>query len=232
LDGQENLCDSAIFTGYLRDGGYGEYVLADASFCIRLPDSCDEVETAPLLCAGLIGWRALKFAGNARVLGLYGFGAAAHIVIQLARHQGRRVFAFTKPGDRDGQTFARSLGAEWAGGSDQMPPELLDSAIIFAPVGSLVPTALAATRKGGRVVCAGIHMSDIPSFPYEILWGERSIVSVANLTRHDAQEFFALLPSVAIETTVKRYALEDANSALDDLRSGRIKGAAVLVTPG
>lgn len=231
LEEKENLCDSAVFTGYMRNGGYAQYTIANADFCIPLPDECSDVTTAPLLCAGLIGWRSLNFAGKARSLGLYGFGAAAHIVIQLARHQGRRVFAFTRPGDEKGQEFAKSLGAEWSGGSDQAPPEFLDAAIIFAPVGSLVPTALKSTRKGGIVVCAGIHMSDIPSFPYEIIWAERSIVSVANLTRQDANNFFATIQTLQIETTVKRYQLSQANTALDDLRSGRIKGAAVLV-PG
>lgn len=229
IEEHENLCDSAVFTGYMRNGGYAQYAIANAAFCIPLPDGCSEVNIAPLLCAGLIGWRALNFAGNAKSLGLFGFGAAAHIVIQLLRHQGRRVFAFTRPGDDQGQEFAKSLGAEWSGGSDQSPPDYLDAAIIFAPVGSLVPTALKSTRKGGVVVCAGIHMSDIPSFPYDIIWGERSLVSVANLTRQDAKDFFAAIRTLQIETTVKQYRLSQANTALNDLRSGQIKGAAVLV---
>jgi len=229
VEGKENLCDQAVFTGYLRNGGYAEYASADPHFCFAVPESYSAAEAAPLLCAGLIGWRSLKFSGDGKNLGLYGFGAAAHIVIQIACYQGRRVFAFTKPGDSSGQDFARSLGASWAGGSDEMPPEQLDAAIIFAPVGSLVPASLKATRKGGVVVCAGIHMSDIPSFSYDLLWGERMVCSVANLTRRDGEEFFSLAPSVPVKTTIATYPLEQANKALDDLRSGRVVGAAVLV---
>jgi propanol-preferring alcohol dehydrogenase len=226
--GRENLCDRARFTGYHLDGGYAEYAAADERFCFPLPDAYDDVHAAPLLCAGLIGHRALRAAGDARVLGLYGFGAAAHVVAQVARHEGRRVFAFTRAGDAEGQRFARSLGAEWAGASDEAPPEPLDAAILFAPVGALVPAALRATAKGGTVVCAGIHMSDVPSFPYEILWGERVVRSVANLTRRDGEEFLALAPRVPVRTEVAPYALGDANAALDDLRRGRVVGAAVL----
>ncbi len=225
---RENLCDEAVFTGYLRDGGYAEYTLADARFCFPLPESYADEQAAPLLCAGLIGWRCLKFAGDGRKIGLYGFGAAAHIIIQIALYQGRTIFGFTRPGDRSGQDFARSLGASWAGGSDEAPPEPLDAAIIFAPAGELVPAALTATRKGGIIVCGGIHMTDIPSFPYEILWGERVVRSVANLTRQDAREFFELAPKVPVRTTVRTYGLEEANQALDDLRAGRLQGAAVL----
>jgi propanol-preferring alcohol dehydrogenase len=226
--GRENLCDRARFTGYHLDGGYAEYAAADERFCFPLPDAYDDVHAAPLLCAGLIGHRALRAAGDARVLGLYGFGAAAHVVAQVARHEGRRVLAFTRAGDAEGQRFARSLGAEWAGASDEAPPEPLDAAILFAPVGALVPAALRATAKGGTVVCAGIHMSDVPSFPYEILWGERVVRSVANLTRRDGEEFLALAPRVPVRTEVAPYALGDANAALDDLRRGRVVGAAVL----
>jgi len=226
--GRENLCDRARFTGYHLDGGYAEYAVADERFCLPLPDAYDDVHAAPLLCAGLIGHRALRAAGDAAVLGLYGFGAAAHLVAQVARHEGRRVFAFTRAGDAEGQRFARSLGAEWAGGSDEAPPEPLDAAILFAPVGALVPAALRATAKGGTVVCAGIHMSDVPAFPYEILWGERVVRSVANLTRRDGEEFLALAPRVPVRTEVTPYALADANAALDDLRRGRVVGAAVL----
>ncbi|HKI95585.1 MAG TPA: zinc-dependent alcohol dehydrogenase family protein [Gemmatimonadales bacterium] len=226
--GRENLCDRARFTGYTLDGGYAEYVVADARFCFPLPDALDDLHAAPLLCAGLIGYRSLRAAGDAERLGLYGFGAAAHLVAQIARHEGRRLFAFTRPGDQEGQAFARSLGAEWAGGSDQPAPEPLDAAIIFAPVGPLVPAALRAVAKGGTVVCAGIHMSDIPAFPYEILWGERVVRSVANLTRRDGEEFFALAPKVPVHTQVTPYPLADANAALDDLREGRVLGAAVL----
>lgn len=229
-EGNENLCDSAVFTGYLADGGYAEYALADSRYCFPVPESYSEIQAAPLLCAGLIGWRALKLAGEGKKLGLYGFGASAHIVIQIARHQGRRTFAFTRPGDAEGQVFARTLGAEWAGGSDELPPESLDAAIIFAPVGALVPAALKAIRKGGIVVCAGIHMSDIPSFPYEILWGERIVRSVANLTRQDGREFFEIAPKIPIRTTVEIYPLIKANEALSDLRSGKTVGAAVLVS--
>ena len=229
VEGRENLCDRPLFTGYTRDGGYATYVVADARFVFPLPAEGDDVATAPLLCAGLIGWRSLRIAGDGKKIGLYGFGAAAHIIAQVARWQGREVAAFTKPGDVTGQAFAKSLGASWAGGSDEAPPEPLDCAIIFAPVGPLVPAALKAVRKGGRVVCAGIHMSDIPSFPYRILWEERQIMSVANLTRRDAAEFFAIVPRANIVTTTTPYPLERANEALSDLRSGRLEGAAVLV---
>jgi len=228
LTGRENLCDRARFTGYDLDGGYAEQVVADERFCFAIPDAYDDVHAAPLLCAGLIGYRALRAAGDAEVVGMYGFGAAAHVVAQVARHEGRRVFAFTRPGDADGQRFARSLGAEWAGGSDQTPPEPLGAAILFAPVGPLVPAALRATEKGGTVVCAGIHMTDIPSFPYELLWGERVVRSVANLTRRDGEALLALAPRVPVTTTVRVYPLEAANDALDDLRRGRLEGAAVL----
>lgn len=227
--GHENLCDNARFTGYTIDGGYAEYATADAAYCFPLPDGLSDVHAAPLLCAGLIGYRTLRFAGDARVIGIYGFGAAAHIVAQVARHQGREVYAFTRPGDSKAQEFARSLGAVWAGGSDETPPEPLDAALIFAPVGSLVPAALRAVIKGGTVVSGGIHMSDIPAMPYEILWGERRLVSVANLTRADATEFLALAPTIPIETHVEPMPLADANVALDKLRSGDLTGAAVLV---
>lgn len=225
----ENLCDAPQFTGYTRPGGYAEYVVADARFAFALGEDGDDAALAPLLCAGLIGWRSLVKAGDARRLGLYGFGAAAHIVMQVARWQGRAVYAFSRPGDIAAQNFARSLGAVWAGSSDQLPPEPLDAAILYAPAGELVPAALRALRKGGRVVCAGIHMSDIPSFPYAILWGEREVVSVANLTRQDGLDFFAVAAQAGIRTETHRYALEDANRALDDLRHGRFQGAAVLV---
>jgi alcohol dehydrogenase, propanol-preferring len=226
--GRENLCDLARFTGYQRDGGYAEYAVADERFCLTLPETYGDIEAAPLLCAGLIGYRALRHAGEAERLGLYGFGASAHIVAQVARHQSRRVFAFTRPGDLAGQEHARSLGAEWAGDSDSQPPEELDAAIIFAPVGVLVPVALRAVAKGGTVVCAGIHMSDIPAFPYELLWGERSVRSVANLTRKDGEEFLALAPQIPVKTDVEVFPLEQANEALARLRSGRLRGAAVL----
>ncbi len=229
--GRENLCEHARFTGYQIDGGYAEFTVADERFCFPIPAAYSDAEAAPLLCAGLIGYRALRMAGDAPRLGLYGFGAAAHIIAQVARWQGRRIFAFTSPGDTDAQDFARRLGAEWAGGSDQPAPEPLDAAIIFAPVGSLVPAALRAVERGGTVVCAGIHMSPIPSFPYDILWGERVVRSVANLTRQDAEDFLALAPQVPVRTTAVPYALEQANQALDDLRAGRLQGAAVLV-PG
>ncbi len=229
LSGRENLCDEARFTGYQLDGGYAEYAVADARYCFPIPEGYPDLQAAPLLCAGLIGYRALRLAGEAERLGLYGFGAAAHIVAQVARLRGQRVYAFTRPGDTEGQQFARELGAVWAGGSDQPPPEPLDAALIFAPVGGLVPQALRAVAKGGVVVCAGIHMSDIPSFPYEILWGERVLRSVANLTRRDGEEFLALAPQVPVRTTVQAYPLEEANRALEDLRAGRIHGAAVLV---
>ena len=229
LSGRENLCDQARFTGYTIDGGYAEHATADARYCFKLPPGYSDIEAAPLLCAGLIGYRALKMTGEARRLGLYGFGAAAHIAVQVAAHRGQQVFAFTKPGDGAGQDFARSLGAGWAGGSGTRPPEELDAAIIFAPVGALVPAALAASAKGGVVVCAGIHMSDIPAFSYDLLWGERVVRSVANLTRQDGEEFFAVAQEARIRTTVQRFALEEANAALDRLRRGDIEGAAVLV---
>jgi propanol-preferring alcohol dehydrogenase len=225
--GRENLCDRARFTGYDLDGGYAELVVADERFCLPLPDGYGDVEAAPLLCAGLIGFRSLRLAGDAERLGLYGFGASAHIVAQVARHEGRRVFAFTRPGDDEGQAFARELGAEWAGDSDATPPEELDAAIVFAPVGALVPVALRALAKGGVVVCAGIHMSEIPSFPYELLWEERSVRSVANLTRRDGEEFLALAPQVPVRTHVTVFPLEQANAALEQLRRG-LEGAAVL----
>ena len=226
--GRENLCDRARFTGYDLDGGFAEAAVADSRFCFRLPDDYPALQAAPLLCAGLIGFRALRLAGDAPRLGLYGFGAAAHVIAQVARWQGRRVFAFTRAGDTEGQEFARSLGAEWAGASDETPPERLDAAIIFAPAGELVPTALRALEKGGSVVCAGIHMTDIPSFRYELLWGERSVRSVANLTRQDGEEFLELAPRVPVRTHVETLPLAEANEALDRLRAGRIRGAAVL----
>ena len=229
LSGRENLCENARFTGYQIDGGYAEYALADARFCFPIPESFPDLQAAPLLCAGLIGHRSLRFAGDAERLGLYGFGASAHIVAQVASHEGRRVFAFTRPGDEEAQEFARELGAEWAGSSEEAPPEELDAAIIFAPVGALVPAALRAVARGGTVVCAGIHMSDIPSFPYEILWGERSVRSVANLTRQDGLDFLALAPEVPVRTEVMPFPLEAANEALEALRGGRVRGAAVLV---
>jgi len=227
--GRENLCDRAQFTGYHLDGGYAEFALADERYCFKLPASFSDSEAAPLLCAGLIGFRALNMAGSGKRLGLYGFGAAAHIAIQIARYRGQDVLAFTKPGDKEGQAFARSLGAVWAGGSDETAPEQFDGAILFAPVGALVPAALAATAKGGTVVCAGIHMSDIPAFPYSLLWGERSLRSVANLTRRDGDEFLDIAQKANVRTTVQRFALEDANVALGRLREGKIEGAAVLV---
>ena len=229
LSGRENLCDRARFTGYQIDGGYADHVVADARYSFRLPPDYGDAEAAPLLCAGLIGYRALVMAGEAERLGIYGFGAAAHIVAQVACHQGRKVYAFTRPGDTSAQAFAGSLGALWAGDSTSAPPEPLDAALLFAPVGTLVPQALRAVAKGGTVVCAGIHMSDIPSFPYEILWGERRIVSVANLTRRDAVEFLALAPKVPVRTTVETFPLAQANEALARLRDGRINGAAVLI---
>ena len=227
--GQENLCDRARFTGYRIDGGYAELTVADERYCFAIDRRYGDVEAAPLMCAGLIGYRTLRMAGDARRLGIYGFGAAAHIVAQVARHQGRRLFAFTRPGDAAAQDFARSLGAEWAGDSTAPPPEPLDAALIFAPVGPLVPAALAATRKGGTVVCGGIHMSDIPAFPYRILWEERVLRSVANLTRRDAEEFLALAPEAGVRTETVIYPLDRANKALADLRSGALQGAAVLV---
>ena len=229
LSGRENLCDDARFTGYQIDGGYAEYASADNRFCFPIPEGYPDVQAAPLLCAGLIGYRSLRMAHDAERLGLYGFGASAHIIIQVAVHQGRRVFAFTRGGDEEGRRFARGLGAAWAGGSKEQPPEELDAAIIFAPVGGLVPAALRAVAKGGVVVCAGIHMTDIPSFPYEILWGERSIRSVANLTRQDGEEFLTLAPQVPVRTEVTPFPLEKANEALAALRGGEIRGAAVLV---
>jgi propanol-preferring alcohol dehydrogenase len=228
LSGRENLCDYARFTGYQIDGGYAEYAAADHRFCFPISDVSD-LQAAPLLCAGLIGYRSLKMAGDAERLGLYGFGAAAHIVIQVARHQGREVFAFTRDGDEEAQNFAREMGALWAGDSSQPPPEELDAAIIFAPIGALVPAALGAVAKGGVVVCGGIHMSDIPSFPYELLWGERIVRSVANLTRRDGEEFLALAPEVPVRTRVAPFPLVEANEALDSLREGRLSGAAVVV---
>jgi propanol-preferring alcohol dehydrogenase len=231
--GRENLCDRARFTGWQIDGGYAELTVADQRYCFPIPAEFDDVAAAPLLCAGLIGYRTLRLAvegaATGERIGIYGFGAAAHIVTQVARFQGREVYAFTKPSDAAGQAFALSLGAAWAGGSDEMPPEKLDAALIFAPVGALIPAALAATRKGGIVVSGGIHMSDIPSFPYALLWEERVVRSVANLTRRDAEEFLALAPKAAITTTTRTYTLDDANAALADLRDGRIEGAAVLV---
>jgi propanol-preferring alcohol dehydrogenase len=227
--GQENLCDRARFTGYTLDGGYANYALADHRFCFPIPAIYSDVEAAPLLCAGLIGFRALSRAGDAKRIGIYGFGAAAHIITQVARFQGREIYAFTRAADVAGQTFAKSLGAAWAGDVTSAPPEELDAAIIFAPAGELVPLALKAVRRGGKVVCAGIHMSDIPAFPYGWLWQERSISSVANLTRTDGKEFFELAPRVPVRTTTTTFPLKDANVALEALRSGRIKGAAVLV---
>ena len=236
--GRENLCDRPAFTGYTRDGGYATHAIADARYCFPLSERRDDAEIAPFLCAGLIGWRSYRMAGatgsdaegaGPRALGLYGFGAAAHILAQIATWQGRRVYAFTRTGDEAAQAFAKSLGAVWAGGSDEMPPEPLDAAIIFAPVGALVPMALKAVKKGGRVVCGGIHMSDIPSFPYRLLWEERQVLSVANLTRADAHEFLALVPQAGVKTAVRRYPLAAANDALSDLRTGRLQGAAVLI---
>jgi propanol-preferring alcohol dehydrogenase len=230
--GRENLCASAKFNGYDLDGGYAERVVADERFCFPIPSGYPDLQAAPLLCAGLIGYRALRLAGEGERLGLYGFGASAHIICQVAAHQGRRVFAFTRPGDEETQAFARSLGAEWAGAVGDPAATELDAAIIFAPAGELVPKALRALARGGTVVCAGIHMSDIPSFPYEILWGERVLRSVANLTRRDGEEFLALAPEVPVRTEVQQYGLADANHALDDLRSGRVHGAAVLTVSG
>jgi alcohol dehydrogenase, propanol-preferring len=232
--GRENLCDHPLFTGYQIDGGYAQYTVADARYVFPIPEGYSDAEAAPLLCAGLIGYRSLKMTGNTPFgtpsrLGIYGFGAAAHIVAQVARHQGREIYAFTRPGDARAQEFARELGAVWVGGSDQMPPEPLDAAIIFAPVGALVPAALRAVRKGGVVVCGGIHMSDIPSFPYDILWEERVVRSVANLTRDDAREFLALAPKVPVKTTVVPMKLGEANQALKRLREGELTGAAVLI---
>jgi propanol-preferring alcohol dehydrogenase len=226
--GRENLCDGARFTGYDLDGGYAEYVVADERYCLPIPEGYADIDAAPLLCAGLIGYRSLRLAGDAERLGLYGFGASAHIVAQVARHQSRRLFGFVRHGDDAARAFALELGCEWAGWSDELPPEELDAAIVFAPVGGLVPAALAALAKGGTVVCAGIHMSDIPSFPYELLWDERTVRSVANLTRRDGEEFLALAPQVPVRTEIQVFALEDANDALDRMRSGDLRGAAVL----
>ena len=227
--GTENLCDAPVFTGYTRDGGYATHAVADARYCFPLGEHGDDAEIAPWLCAGLIGWRSYRMAGDGQTLGLYGFGAAAHILAQVACWQGRRVFALTRTGDTSAQDFARSLGAVWTGASDQTPPELLDAAIIFAPVGALVPAALKAVKKGGRVVCGGIHMSDIPSFPYSLLWEERHVMSVANLTRADAREFLEVAPNAGVKCEVTRYPLARANEALSDLREGRLQGAAVLI---
>ena len=229
--GQENLCDQARFTGYQIDGGYAEYAVADARYCFPIHGDYADHEAAPLLCAGLIGYRSLRMAGEGERLGIYGFGAAAHIVAQVARHQGRQVYAFTRAGDQEAQAFARELGAIWTGSSEEQPPEELDAAIIFAPVGALIPAALRAVRKGGVVVAGGIHMSDIPSFPYRILWGERVVRSVANLTRRDAEEFLVLAPKVPVRTETELFPLAEANEALDRLRAGRLRGAAVLA-PG
>lgn len=226
---QENLCDLAKFTGYTLDGGYAEYTVAEERYCFPIPESYSDAQAAPLLCAGLIGYRSLAKAGSGKRLGLYGFGAAAHIVAQVACYLQREIYAFTKPGDFEGQRFARDLGSVWAGGSNELPPAKLDAAIIFAPVGELVPQALKAVRKGGVVVCAGIHMSDIPAFPYAILWEERSVCSVANLTRRDGEEFMALAPKVPVRTEVETFRLEEANMALNRLRAGKIRGAAVLI---
>jgi propanol-preferring alcohol dehydrogenase len=227
--GRENLCDRALFTGYLLDGGYAELALVDERFCLDLPGGYEDAEAAPLLCAGLIGYRALRAAGDAERLGLYGFGSSAHIVAQVARWEGRRVFAFTRPGDEETQAFARELGAEWAGSSGEPPPEELDAAILFAPVGELVPAALRVLAKGGTVVCAGIHMSDIPSFPYDLLWEERSVRSVANLTRQDGAEFMELVPKVPVRAQVEQLPLTQANQALERMRAGRVRGSLVLV---
>lgn len=229
LSDRENLCQRARFTGYTLDGGYAEYVAADERFCFPIPNKCSDAEAAPLLCAGLIGYRSLMKTGAAKRIGIYGFGAAAHIITQVARYQAREIYAFTRPGDTEGQRFAKSVGASWAGDSETLPPEKLDAAIIFAPVGELVPHALQALNKGGVVVCGGIHMSDIPSFPYNLLWNERSICSVANLTRRDGKEFFLIAPRVPVKTTVQTFPLEEANEALTRLREGKVRGAAVLV---
>jgi propanol-preferring alcohol dehydrogenase len=227
--GRENLCLRARFTGYQIDGGYAEWAVADERFCFTIPDGYPDLQAAPLLCAGLIGWRSLKLAGDAERLGLYGFGSAAHIVTQVARHQGRRVFAFVRAGDEAGRRFALQMGAEWAGSAEERPAEELDAAIVFAPAGELVPRALGAVGRGGVVVCGGIHMSDIPSFPYDLLWGERVLRSVANLTRKDGEEFLALAPQIPVRTEVTAYPLEAAGQALDDLRAGRVRGSAAIV---
>jgi propanol-preferring alcohol dehydrogenase len=226
--GNENLCVNALFTGYTLDGGYAEFTVADERYCVPIPESYSDAEAAPLLCAGLIGYRSLVRAGEAKRLGIYGFGTAAHIITQVARHQGRSVYAFTRAGDGKAQDFAKELGAVWAGASEERPPDELDAAIIFAPVGALVPAALSAVRKGGSVVCGGIHMSDIPRFSYDLLWGERSVSSVANLTRKDAAEFMGIAPKVPVRTTTEIFKLEEANEALSQLRSGKVHGAAVL----
>jgi len=231
MAGAENLCEFAGFTGYTLNGGYAQFALADSRYCLPLPPRYSDAQAAPLLCAGLIGYRSYRAAGEARNLGLYGFGAAAHLLAQIARSEGRQVFAFTRPGDIESQAFARSLGVTWAGGSDVLPPEQLDAAIIFAAAGELVPVALRATRKGGHVVCAGIHMSDIPSFPYDLLWGERSIASVANLTRADGAQFMEIAARVDLHPSVEVFGLPDANEALERLRRGALNGAAVLVPP-
>jgi propanol-preferring alcohol dehydrogenase len=228
--GRENLCDRAKFTGYHLDGGYAEYAVADARYAFPLPQGFGDLEAAPLLCAGMIGYRALRLAGDAERVGFYGFGAAAHIAVQVAHRRHQAVYAFTRPGDREGQEFARSQGAVWAGGSDELPPELLDAALIFAPAGLLVPAALSATAKGGTVVCAGIHMSDIPTFRYELLWGERVVRSVANLTRKDGEKFLAIAQEAGVRTQTTAFSLEEADEALAALREGRLEGAAVLVT--
>ncbi|MDN5935927.1 MAG: zinc-dependent alcohol dehydrogenase family protein [Nitrosospira sp.] len=227
--GSENLCPDAKFTGYQIDGGYAEYTVADARYCFRIPDMYSDIEAAPLLCAGLIGYRALKMAGNGDRIGIYGFGAAAHIVAQILRYQGRQLFAFTRPGDAAAQDFASRMGAVWVSGSDMMPPDELDAAIIFAPVGALAPAALRVIRPGGTVVCGGIHMSDIPAFPYDILWREKRLVSVANLTRRDAEEFLALAPKIPVKVTTESFPLTQANTALTRLREGKLTGAAVLI---
>ncbi len=227
--GFENLCDQPLFTGYTRDGGFATHLIADGDFAFDLDQSADAVALAPLLCAGLIGWRSLSKAGKGQRLGIFGFGAAAHIITQVCIWQGRDVYAFTRAGDTQAQSFARDLGAKWAGSSDEIPPEVLDAAIIFAPIGDLVPIALRAVRKGGRVVCGGIHMSDIPAMPYSVLWEERELMSVANLTRRDAEEFFPIASQAGVRTHTKTYRLEDANEALSDLRAGRFSGAAVIV---
>lgn len=229
LEGAENLCDEARFTGYHRDGGFAELAVADERFCYPIPAELGDVEAAPLLCAGLIGHRTLRMAGDPQRVGIWGFGAAAHLVAQVARYEGREVFAFTRPGDSWAQEFARSLGAVWAGGSDELPPEPLDAALVFAPIGALVPAALRSVRKGGVVVCGGIHMTDIPSFPYELLWGERVVRSVANLTRRDGEEFLAVAARAGVKSQVRAYPLAAANEALEDLREGRLEGAAVVV---
>jgi propanol-preferring alcohol dehydrogenase len=230
--GRENLCDRAQFTGCTLDGGYAEFAIADARYCLALPEGYDDAQAAPLLCAGLIGHRAYRAAGNGPMLGIYGFGAAAHLLVQVAAAEGRRVFAFTRPGDEAAQRFARSLGAEWAAGSDERPPVALDAAIIFAPVGALVPAALSAVRKGGHVVCGGIHMSDVPSFPYALLWGERTIASIANLTREDGRDFMRVAAQTRLHASIEVMPLSDANEALERLKSGTLQGAAVLVPAG